>query len=234
MNLVVMIPTYNEAGNIAPLVAEVLTHAPQARVLVVDDRSPDGTGRIVAGLAARDPRVVLLDRPGPRGRGHAGREGFLKALDLGAEAMIEMDGDFSHPPRYIPALAGALEQADVALGSRFAGTAGDTARAWPRRLISRLAGAYLRALMGYGPITDPTSGFRAFRREALEKIDPATLRSADPFIVTEVLFRCTRAGCRICEIPIKFENRRAGASKLGLGILLSNLGRALRLRLARK
>lgn len=230
MKTVVMIPTYNEKENIAPLINDILSRNDGVEILVVDDHSPDGTWKIVEDIAKRIPRVHLLDRTGQRGRGIAGREGFLHALGMGADNVIEMDADFSHHPRYIGDLLRAARDSDVVLGSRFCAGDGDRNRPWLRRKISQLAGAYSRVMLGHN-VKDPTSGYRCFSRRALEGIDIGSTQATDPFIVSEILYRIVRKGFRVKEIPIVFEDRTKGSSKLGTRILLTNLMRIAGLRI---
>jgi len=212
----VMIPTYNEAGNIAALIDAILALRVEGlEILVVDDASPDGTGRIVAEIGARDPRVKLLARAGTKGRGLAGRDGFLYALSHGALSLVEMDGDFSHQPKHIPALLSALTRCDIAIGSRMIPGGSDLDRPLSRRLLTVAANAYARLLLRLS-VRDTNSGFRAFNRKALEALRPATLRSAGPAILHETLNRARRAGLRFEEVPIEFVDRKKGDSKLDL------------------
>ena len=228
--VVVLLPTYDEAENIEPLARELLGLAvPGLEVCVVDDGSPDGTGKIVEDLSARAPGVRLLSRAGlPRGRGLAGRDGFLDALARGAEFIVEMDADFSHQPRHLPDLLEALKSCDVAVGSRLSRGGGDD-RGPSRRILSSLANAYARVLLGL-PIRDVDSGYRAFTRAALESIEPRTLRSRGPSIIHEFLFRASRRGLRVREIPIAFVDRKKGDSKLDWRKLASGCLFVLRLR----
>lgn len=231
MRTVVFVPTYNEAENLERLVRELRGVAPDADILVVDDRSPDGTGAIADRLAAADAKVRVLHRDPPKGRGLAGRDGYLAALALGAEAVVEMDADFSHDPALLPGMLGALAGgADVVLASRFVAGGSDTDRSLARRVITVLANAYIRVVLGV-PIGDCNSGYRAFRRAALEAVRPATLTSRGPSIVQEVLFRAHRAGARIVEVPLTFVDRKAGDSKLSLRLLLDGYVMILKLRL---
>lgn len=231
MRTVVFVPTYNEAENLERLVRELRRVVPDADILVVDDRSPDGTGGIADRLAAADPRVHVLHREPPKGRGLAGRDGYLAALEMGADAVVEMDADFSHDPALLPAILGRLGGgADVVLASRFVAGGSDRDRSWARRGITILANAYIRLVLGV-PIGDCNSGYRAFRRRALEAIRPATLTSRGPSIVQEVLFRAHRSGARIEEIPLTFVDRKAGDSKLSLRLLLDGYLMILKLRL---
>jgi dolichol-phosphate mannosyltransferase len=227
---VVLIPTYNEAPNLERLVAAIRRISPLSEILVVDDRSPDGTGAIADRLAAADPKVGVLHREPPRGRGLAGRDGYLEALRRGADAVVEMDADFSHDPELIPAFFRELEQgADVVLGSRFVPGGTDHDRSRLRRTITVLANRYIRFVLGV-PVGDCNSGYRCFRRQILEAIRPETLASEGPSIVQEVLFRVHREGARIVEIPLRFVDRKEGDSKLGLGLLLDGYWMILRLK----
>jgi dolichol-phosphate mannosyltransferase len=230
MKIVVMIPTYNEARNIAPLLNRLFSlSVDDLEVVVVDDNSPDGTAEIVRRAADRDSRVNLLVRTGPRGRGRAGREGFIWALERGADYVLEMDGDGSHDPDYLPRFLKGVDDADVVIGSRFLPGGRAEGRGWLRDTVSALARKYLNAVLGL-KVSDPTSGFRLFSRPALQAIKPRTLRANDPFTVTEVLYRCHRRGLRIKEIPIVFRDRKHGESKLSLSILLKYFYRVLKLR----
>ena len=230
MSVVVMVPTWNERENIAPLL-DALLALPVAglTVLIVDDASPDGTADVVRERATAEPRVRLLYRPAQRGRGFAGAEGFRAAVAAGAEAVVEMDADFSHDPADIPRLLAALGTADVVLGSRAAAGGGESGRGLGRRILTRVAAGLVRLVLGVR-VGDPTSGFRAFRRDALVAIRPETLASPGPGIVQEVLYRAQRAGLRIVEVPITFNQRTRGKSKLGPSALLRVLWGLLALR----
>jgi dolichol-phosphate mannosyltransferase len=225
-----VIPTYNEASTIIPLVREVLEQTRDIEALVVDDDSPDGTARLVGEEAKVMPRLHLLLRTKDRGRGLAGAEGFRRALDTGAERIIEMDGDGSHDPAFIPALLWASGSADLVIGSRYIQGGRDDDRSRIRRGVSALARRYLGIVLGVA-VKDPTSGFRCYTREALEAITAEPLRARDPFIIAETLHRCSRRGMRIAEVPIVFHDRTSGQSKLAAGTLLKYLFSALRLRL---
>ena len=213
--IIAMIPTYNEADNIEALVREVLAQDPRLEALVVDDDSPDGTWRLVLQLSSQDPRVHLLHRTARRGRGWAGVAGFARALELGADAVVEMDGDYSHHPRELPALIAALERCDVVLGSRHLAGGSDGRPGHLRKVVTWLAGRYVRAVLGLS-VSDPTSGYRAFRRQVLARLDLSRMGSAGPSTLQEVLVACQRQGARIAEVPIRFDDRRAGSSKLSL------------------
>lgn len=231
MSVVVMIPTYNEAGNIAGLIRELLALRADMQVLVVDDLSPDGTHAIVRDIAQTEPRVHLLLRRENRGRGWAGIDGFKQALAMGAAYIVEMDADFSHPPQFIPALLEQARTADIVIGSRYIAGGKDEHRSPLRRVISALARRYLSLMLGVS-LADPTSGFRLFRRSALEKIVPF-LTARDPFIVTEVIYHARKQRLSLAEVPIEFMERRAGTSKLDSSVLFKYLFRVVKLRFSR-
>lgn len=228
--VVVMIPTYNEAENIGPLLDEIVSAAPNCEILVVDDDSPDGTWKVVLEKANKNNHINLLRRKTDRGRGRAGVEGFKYALNKGADLIIEMDGDFSHEPGFIPDILNKTKEADVVLGSRYVKGGRDT-RGRVRRCISKLAGLYIRLILGFN-VKDPTSGYRCFTKDILRKIDLDTVKANDPFIVTEILYKCHKANAKIKEVPIVFKDREKGKSKLGINILIGNLKKVLLLRIA--
>jgi len=226
-----VIPTYNERENIEPLVRALFgLGIPGFGALVVDDESPDGTSAAVEKLVPEFPGLELLRRRGPAGRGLAGRDGFVRALEKGARYIIEMDGDFSHQPKDVPRLLAAMDRCDVAVGSRLAAGGADKDRPAWRRIVTRWANLYARLMLGL-PVRDANSGFRCFNREAMEAIDPATLKSRGPSIVHEALYRCVRKGLRIEEVPIDFIDRKKGKSKLNLRRLAAGYFWILRLRL---
>lgn len=226
-----MIPTYNEAENIEPLIDAILAHGPGWEVLVVDDDSPDGTWRLVAARAEADPRVHLLHRKGERGRGTAGIAGFRKALELGADGVLEMDADFSHDPRYIGDLVAASADADIVIGSRLVEGGGEAGRSFTRRCITRGASFFIRTVLRL-PVRDPTSGFRFFRREVLEAMPWDAMRSQGPEIVQEILVAARARGFRMVETPIIFQERRAGKSTFSFRIMVRSFLFVLRVRLA--
>jgi len=233
----VIVPTYDERENIEPLVQSVrstlATCAPEHFVLVVDDNSPDGTGRIADELARSDPHVKVLHREGKRGLGQAYLAGFERALEDGAELVIEMDADFSHDPGYLPALIGAARDADLVLGSRY--VPGGRVRNWGplRRLVSRGGCWYARVVLGIG-VRDLTGGFKCFRRAVLEAIDLATIRSRGYAFQVELTYRAIERGFRLLEVPITFTERRVGSSKMSRGIVLEAIWMVPRLRLDAK
>jgi dolichol-phosphate mannosyltransferase len=215
-----VLPTYNEAENLEAVVRAVRDRLPGPRhVLVVDDASPDGTGRIADRLAADHDDVEVLHRPRKEGIGPAYAAGFDLALRRGAGRVAQMDADFSHDPNDLPRLLAASEHADLVLGSRY--VAGGSVTDWGpvRRLISRGGSAYARAVLGVG-IRDLTGGYKVFRREVLEAIEPATIASHGYAFQVETTYRAVRAGFRVVEVPITFADRRVGQSKMSGSIVL--------------
>jgi dolichol-phosphate mannosyltransferase len=229
MKIVAMIPTYNEAGNIAAVVNAIRVLPLDVEALVVDDLSPDGTYKIIEEMAQRDSKVHLLLRKERRGRGWAGIDGFKRALEMGADCVVEMDGDHSHPPRFIPAFQEKIKDADIVIGSRYVAGGKDEMRTMLRRTISGFARRYLSFVLGVR-IADPTSGFRMFTKDALKKIVPH-LTANDPFIITEVMYYAKRFGLKIVEVPIEFLPRDKGESKLRAATLLKYLLRVWKLKL---
>lgn len=216
MRACLILPTYNEAPNLERLVAAVRALDRGMEILVVDDASPDGTGRIADELSRGRPDMTVLHRAGARGYGEALTDGFRAALARGAEALLTMDCDFSHDPEAIPRLLEALAESDLVIGSRY--VAGGELRAWPihRRLLSASANAFVRVLFAL-PASDCTSGFRAYRRAVVESIPWTELHSQGYSYLVELLYWAVRRrGARVCEVPICFTERRAGTSKMGL------------------
>ncbi len=221
----VMIPTYNEAGNIADLVRAIRglpLPGYDIHVVAADDNSPDGTGRIVADLGRTDPNVHAVIRAKRRGRGSGGIDGFKAALALGADFIVEIDGDFSHQPKHIPALLAALERHDMALGSRYVAGGRDANRGLHRRIITACVRVFIRRLYKVR-IRDVSSGFRAYRREVLEAVDLDDLISVGQSIVLEILRKVDLLGFSVVEIPIVFIDRTRGETKLDFLALLETL-----------
>jgi len=215
---VVVIPTYNERDNIEKLVGEVLAQDASISVLIVDDNSPDGTGELADGLAARNDRVRVLHRRGKLGLGSAYREGFRIALELGADYVVEMDADFSHDPAILPLFLAKMQECDLVIGSRYLN--GVSVVNWPLRrlMLSYFASVYTRIITGLR-ISDCTSGFKCFRREVLEAIDLGAVMSDGYSFQIEMNFRCMEKGFRIGEVPIIFIDRHAGTSKMSKKIV---------------
>ena len=223
MERLIIIPTYDERENLPSLLDELMALPYDLHVLVVDDRSPDGTAELVEERMTREPRLHLLKRPGKMGLGSAYRDGFRYALEHGAEYIFEMDADFSHDPKSIGAFLEAAREADVLLGSRYIG--GVRVVNWPlnRLILSRTANLYSRLITGL-PVHDATGGFKCFRRRALEGIRLDRIRSDGYAFQIEVSFKCWRRGFRIKEIPIVFVDRRAGVSKMSRRIIWEAAG----------
>lgn len=226
-----MIPTYNEAENIGPLLDAILSKGPEWEALVVDDHSPDGTWRIVGERAAKDPRIHLLDRTTDRGRGLAGIAGFRRAVELGADWVLEMDADFSHNPDYIPGFVEASKEADLVIGSRMIPGGAEEGRSPLRGLITQLASLYIRKVLEL-PVRDPTSGYRLFSRRLLEALPWDAMHARGPEIVQEVLVAAKARKFKMIEIPILFEERRAGESTFNVRIMIRSFFWVLKLRLA--
>jgi dolichol-phosphate mannosyltransferase len=230
MNALVVVPTYNERENLPVLVAGILAHE-GFRILVVDDGSPDGTGRVADALAAAHPgRLEALHRTGPRGLGRSYIDGLRHALaHSDAELICQMDADLSHDPQYLPALTAAAGAYDVVIGSRY--LQGVSVVNWPlhRIFLSAFANRYIRGVTGLSP-RDCTSGFRCWRREALARVPLDVMVSDGYAFLVEMLFEAARRGCAIGEVPIIFVERRVGHSKVSTPVLLESLITPWRLR----
>ena len=221
MAAIVVIPTYNERDNIPPLVERLLAHD-DVRVLVVDDNSPDRTGDVADALAARDPsRVSVLHRTTDRGFGRSYIDGITRALREPVDVICQMDADFSHDPDRVPELIAATRSADVAIGSRY--VPGGAIVNWPKRrlLLSRFANAYVRAITGM-QTHDCTSGFRCWRRAALEALPLDRFVSDGYSFLVEMLYTAARQGRRIAEVPITYVERREGQSKMSRAVILES------------
>lgn len=220
----VILPTYNEIENLAGMVQRLRSRVPGADVLVVDDASPDGTGRLADRLAAEDDGVSVLHRPGKDGLGQAYLAGFARALADGYRYVVEIDADGSHDPAELPAMLSIAQQdgADLVIGSRW--VAGGAVRNWPwiRQVISRLGNAYSRAVLR-SRIRDITAGFRVFTADALRSLDLDDVSSQGYCFQVELAWRLERGGARIIEHPIVFVERAAGRSKMHLGIVVEAL-----------
>jgi dolichol-phosphate mannosyltransferase len=216
-----VLPTYNEAENIEPIVAAALPQLAATgldhRILVVDDGSPDGTGRIADRLAAENPAVEVLHRTSKEGIGPAYLAGFARALAGGADLVMEMDSDFSHDPADIPRLVAAAARADLVLGSRYVPGGGVTDWGLLRRFVSRGGSLYARLLLGI-PVNDLTGGFKCFRRVVLERLDLSGVDADGYGFQIEMTYRAIKAGFTVEEVPILFRDRRVGSSKMSAKI----------------
>ncbi len=230
--VLVIVPTYNERENLPAIVAAVHEHLPVADLLIVDDNSPDGTGRLADELALRDPQVKVLHREGKQGLGTAYVAGFKSGLADGYEFLFEMDCDFSHDPKYLPELLAACErEADLVLGSRYV-EGGGTVNWGPfRQILSRGGSLYARTVLGV-PVRDLTGGFKCFRRRVLEAIDLDTVSAQGYGFQIEMTFRALKMGFRVLELPIVFVDRRVGQSKMSRGIFVEALTLVWKLRLS--
>lgn len=214
LNAHVIIPTYNEADNINALIEQLLQLPVRISVIVVDDNSPDGTGKIVADWVARRPgRVFCVHRPGKLGLGTAYIAGYKKAFELGAANILTMDADFSHNPRYIPDMLSLGRRKHVVIGSRYVPGGGSINCTWKRIWLSKGANLFARTMLGL-QARDTTAGFRLYRREVLESIPLDDIFSNGYSFLMEMLFLCQRRGWQIGEVPIIFEDRRAGKTKI--------------------
>ena len=233
-NTWLIVPTYNEAENLEPFVRQVLPQLASAtgehRVLIVDDSSPDGTGEIADRLAAELDAVEVLHRAEKDGLGRAYAAGFERALAEGAELVMQMDVDFSHDPKHIPALIAAAADADLVIGSRYVAGGGVVDWGLVRRLLSRGGSWYARTVLRV-PVKDLTGGFKCFRRELLEGLAPRSFHTAGFGFQVETTYRAVRAGARVHEVPICFRDRQAGTSKMSSRIVVEALWRVLALRL---
>jgi dolichol-phosphate mannosyltransferase len=226
--LLVTLCTYNERENLPALLPEIWKFAPQADVLVIDDNSPDGTGDIADQFAARDPRVHVLHRPGKMGLGTATLAGFRYAIEHDYTLLLNMDADFSHHPRHIPALLDCMDRADVGIGSRYVPGGGVVGWSLKRKLMSRGINAYARLFLGL-KTHDNSGAFRCFRVARLRELDLDRFIARGYAVQEEILYRCRRIGCTFAETPITFDDRRYGQSKINLREAFAALGIILRL-----
>lgn len=231
MKTFVMIPTYNESQNIKSLIDKIIgLRIKNLNIVVVDDNSPDGTWKIVQDMSKKNKNVHLLLRKRDKGRGAAGKEGFIYCLRHNADIVVEMDADMSHDPKYIPAMIKELENADLVLGSRRIEGSKEIGRSLIRRFVTWGANLYIKMMLGIN-VDDCNSGFRCFKRNVLEAVKLEKLESKGPAIVQEVLFKAHLRGFKIKEIPITFVNRTKGHSKLGISQLAAGYFMVLKLRL---
>lgn len=217
----VIVPTYNERGNLGQLVSGLMAHD-NVRLLIVDDQSPDGTGELADELSrAHSGRIDVLHRTGRRGFGRSYVDGIKKGLTEQADVLCQMDADLSHDPGQLPDLIDAALRADVAIGSRYVPGGAVVNWPWHRRVLSRSANIYVRAITGLSA-RDCTSGYRCWRRAALAALPIDRFRSDGYSFLVEMLFVATRLGCRIAEVPITFVERRLGQSKVSAGVLIES------------
>jgi dolichol-phosphate mannosyltransferase len=234
VRVVVCLPTYNERENIEPMVRALddvfRRHDLDARVLVIDDSSPDGTGEIADRLANEFSFLSVLHRPKKEGLGPAYLAGFVWALATDADRIVEMDCDFSHDPEDLPRLLAASADADLVLGSRYVEGGGTRNWGLGRRLVSRFGSLYARIILGVG-IHDLTGGFKCFRRTVIEEIGLEQITTKGYAFQIETTYRALKAGCRVVEVPIVFVEREAGSSKMSRGIVLEAVTKVPTLRL---
>jgi dolichol-phosphate mannosyltransferase len=232
-SLLISLATYNEGGNLRPLVEAIRQFAPRSSILIIDDNSPDGTGRIADELAAAMADVHVIHRPGKLGLGTATLAAMRYAIDHRFDYLLNLDADFSHPPRFMPDLLAGMVDHDVMIGSRYVPGGGvEGGFTLKRRLMSSGINGYARLMLGLSS-KDNSGAFRCFRVSKLAEIDFDRVRSRGYSFQEEILFWCQRAGCRIGETPILFENRRSGSSKINLREAASALWILLQLGWAR-
>ncbi|MEO8971862.1 MAG: polyprenol monophosphomannose synthase [Ktedonobacteraceae bacterium] len=219
MKTLIIIPTYNELENLSPLIAEIFSYASQTDILIVDDNSPDGTGKLADELSAENPHIHVMHRAGKLGLGTAYIAGFKYAIEQKYDAAFEMDADFSHDPKYLPDFLEAIEDADLVIGSRYVSGGGTPNWSLLRRFISGGGNIYARFLLGL-PIHDCTAGYRCYRRKVLETIDLDTIQSQGYAFQIELVYRVRKHNFKIVETPIIFLDRRVGKSKMSRKIFL--------------
>jgi len=216
----IVTPTYEEAENIVEFLERTRAAAPEADILVVDDNSPDGTAELVEAARAADPRISLLRRPAKNGLGSAYLAGFAEGLERGFDILVEMDADLSHDPVALPALVSAATHgADVAIGSRYVAGGSTPDWTWRRAFLSRWGNRYAALALGLA-VNDSTSGYRAYRADALRRVDLGHVRAYGYGFQVEMTYRLINQGGRVVEIPVAFVDRRAGESKMSLPIVV--------------
>ncbi|HPH67871.1 MAG TPA: polyprenol monophosphomannose synthase [Kofleriaceae bacterium] len=230
----IVVPTYNERGNVETIAQRFLDGLPGVELLFVDDNSPDGTGDLLDAIAAKEPRVHVMHRAGKLGLGTAYVQGFTWGMERGFDFLFEMDADGSHDPKYLPTmLALAEDGADVVIGSRYVPGGGTVNWGLSRKLISRGGGLYARTVLGVD-IRDLTAGFMCWRRSALEAINLASVTSNGYSFQIEMKYRALNKGLRLVETPIVFEDRRVGQSKMSKAIFVEAMGKVWKLRALRR
>jgi dolichol-phosphate mannosyltransferase len=228
----VVLPTYDEIDNLGPISSAILAALPAATVLVVDDNSPDGTGRLADELATGDPRIRVLHRPGKHGLGRAYIDGFRVAIEAGAELILQMDADFSHDPAVLPRLVAPILDgtADLVIGSRYVPGGGVEDWGLGRRIVSRGGSIFARLVLGLGQ-HDLTGGFKAWRASTLAALPFDRIHAGGYVFQVEMTFRASRAGARVSEVPIVFRDRRVGQSKMSRRIVVEALFVVIQLRI---
>lgn len=233
MKTLIIIPTYNEIENIKKLVGEIFNQVDsQTHILICDDNSPDGTGDLADVLAESNPRVHVIHRPRKMGLGTAYVTGFRYALENGYDVIFEMDSDFSHDPKYLPLFQQEIEKYDAVIGSRYVAGGGVVNWGIGRRILSRGGSIYARMVLGL-PLQDLTGGFNCWRRSVIEAIGPNNLKSDGYAFQIEMKFKAYRKGFRIKEIPIVFEDRYLGQSKMSKKIVMEAMYRVLLMRVGK-
>ncbi len=232
MKVLIIIPTYNESENIERLVHEVLKYLPDTEILIIDDNSPDGTGTIADNLAGQNRAIHVIHRPKKMGMGNAYNQGFRYAIEHGYDVVFEMDADFSHKPSDLPRLLEKLNNNGLVIGSRYVEGGGTVNWGVSRQFISRSGNLYARLILGMNT-KDITAGFRCYKVEALKKINLDQVKSDGYGFQVEMAYMINKAGYGIKEVPIIFEDRRAGQSKMSKDIVIEAFARVLMIRLKR-
>lgn len=229
MKTLIIIPTYNEIENLQSLLTDIFSYAPATHILIVDDNSPDGTGKLADEISAKNPQVFVMHRTGKLGLGTAYIAGFKYAIANGYDAAFEMDADFSHDPKYLPEFLKAIEHADLVIGSRY--IKGGSTPNWSllRRFISGGGNIYTRFVLGIS-VHDCTAGYRCYRREVLESLDLDSIKALGYAFQVEMAYRVFKKGYRIVETPIVFMDRRQGQSKMSGNIFVEGFTSVLRMR----
>jgi dolichol-phosphate mannosyltransferase len=228
----VCLPTYDERDNLEPITRAILAATPEVDVLVIDDSSPDGTGELADRLAAAEPRMHVLHRAAKQGLGKAYLAGFAWALQRGYPLVLEMDADFSHNPKYLPRMLELAREADLVLGSRNVKGGGTVNWGLGRKMLSRGGSLYARTILGLR-VRDLTGGFKCFRREVLEAIDLGSVECSGYAFQIELTYRTVKKGFRVVELPIVFEDRRVGHSKMSRRIVLEAVSKVWSIRRSR-
>jgi dolichol-phosphate mannosyltransferase len=224
--ILVSLATYNESGSIASLIAAIHQEIPKADILVIDDNSPDGTGKLVDEMKAKDPRIHVIHRPGKLGLGTAMLAAMDYAMANNYDYLQNMDADGQHPPRYLPGIIAGMSQYDVMIGSRYVKGGGTENWPFPRRVISKSVNLLVRILFRM-PVKDASGAYRCYRVSKLRNAHLERTRSRGYSFQQEVLFRCYKSGCKLGEYPILFENRRAGSSKVNRKEAIRSIGMIL-------